>query len=131
MTIDDRTETITLTEAAADRIRKLLEEKSLSGHALRVFVSGSGCSGLQYGMAFEPQPRETDERFAFRDVDVVVDPVSITYLTGSKIDFVDDLMGGSFRIENPNAVAGCACGQSVGSSSAEEPSCGSGDCGCQ
>jgi len=62
---------------------------------------------------------------------VVVDPVSITYLTGSKVDFVDDPMGGSFRIENPNASAGCGCGQSAGSSGEGESTCGSGGCGCQ
>jgi iron-sulfur cluster assembly protein len=133
MTVSDRIQTnsITLTEAAAERVRKLLEERSLTGNALRIFVSGSGCSGLQYGMALEAQPGETDERFAFGDVNVVVDPVSITYLTGSKVDFIDDPMGGSFRIENPNASAGCGCGQAAGNSGEGESTCGSAGCGCQ
>jgi iron-sulfur cluster assembly accessory protein len=103
---------IHLTEAAAGRVRSLIEEKNLPGHALRVFVSGGGCSGMQYGMALEGQPRPNDLRFTFSGVDVVVDPLSIDYLAGSTIDYIDDLMGGGFKIENPNAVSSCGCGHS-------------------
>jgi iron-sulfur cluster assembly accessory protein len=103
---------VILTQTAAERVQRLMEERSVVGHALRVFVSGGGCSGLQYGMALESQPRETDLRFSLHGVDIVVDPVSIDYLNGATIDYVDDLMGGGFRIDNPNAVASCGCGHS-------------------
>ena len=106
------TETITLTPPAVQRVRRLLEERTLHDHALRVFVSGGGCSGMQYGMALEGNPRESDQRFAFEGVDVIVDPMSMTYLAGCTIDYVEDVMGGGFRIENPNAVASCGCGHS-------------------
>lgn len=101
-----------LTEGAARRVRALIEEKQLSGHALRVFVSGGGCSGMQYGMGLEPEPRADDLRYEFDDVAVVVDPMSMNYLAGCTIDYVDDLMAGGFKIENPNAVAACGCGHS-------------------
>jgi iron-sulfur cluster assembly protein len=106
------TETITLTPPAVQRVRRLLEERNLHDHGLRVFVSGGGCSGMQYGMALEGNPRESDQRFAFEGVDVIVDPMSMTYLAGCTIDYVEDVMGGGFRIENPNAVASCGCGHS-------------------
>jgi iron-sulfur cluster assembly protein len=107
-----QTEQVSLTDGAVARVRALLEERHLEGHALRVFISGGGCSGLQYGMALEGDPRESDLRFTFGGVNVVVDPMSMQYLSGSVIDYVDDLMGGGFRIENPHAVASCGCGHS-------------------
>src|SRR3970040_864593 len=106
------TDQISLTEGAVRRVRKLIEERELSGYALRVFVSGGGCSGMQYGMGLEPEPRENDLRFSFDDVPVVVDPMSISYLAGTVIDYTHELMGGGFRIENPNAVSACGCGHS-------------------
>lgn len=107
-----QTAQISLTEGAVSRVRSLLQERELPGYALRVFISGGGCSGMQYGMALEGEPRESDHRFAFGGVDVVVDPMSMNYLAGAVIDYVDDLMGGGFRIENPNAVSSCGCGHS-------------------
>lgn len=101
-----------LTDTAVERIRRLLEERGQQGQALRLFVSGGGCSGLQYGMALESQARESDHRFTSAGVEVVVDPLSMTYLAGSTIDYSEDLMAGGFRIDNPNAVASCGCGQS-------------------
>lgn len=122
---------INLTAAAQGRVRKLIEERNLTGHALRVFVSGGGCSGMQYGMALEGQPRETDRRFAFDGIQVVIDPLSMQYLGGITIDYVEDLMGGGFRIENPQAVASCGCGHSFRTAGAAS---GAGaeasDCGC-
>lgn len=106
------TEQITLTKGAVRRVRKLIEERELTGYSLRVFVSGGGCSGMQYGMGLESEPRETDLRFSFDDVQVVVDPMSITYLAGTVIDYTDELMGGGFKIENPKAVSACGCGHS-------------------
>ncbi len=119
-------EQITLTEAAVGRVRRLIEERNLKGYALRVFVSGGGCSGQQYGMALDGAPRETDRRFSFEDVEVVVDPLSLDYLSGVTIDYNDDLMGGGFRIENPNAVATCGCGHSFrtsGAAASEDAGC--------
>ena len=121
---------VLVTEAALGRVRKLIEERNLVGHALRVFVSGGGCSGMQYGMALEGKPQETDRRFAFDGVQVVIDPLSLQYLNGIKIDYVEDLMGGGFRIENPQAVASCGCGHSfrtagaAAGTEAEADSCG-------
>src|SRR3990172_8071982 len=106
------TDTIQMTPAAADKVRKLLEERSLPSHGLRVFVAGGGCSGMQYGMALEGNPREFDNVFEEAGVKLYVDPTSMMYLGGVSIDYVDNLMGGGFRIENPNAVATCGCGHS-------------------
>lgn len=103
---------IRLTAGAAQRVRALIGEKQLDGYALRVFVSGGGCSGMQYGMGLEPEPRADDLRYEFDDVAVVVDPMSMNYLSGCTIDYVDDLMAGGFKIENPNAVSDCGCGHS-------------------
>src|SRR3972149_11120872 len=111
-TTEIQTTSVQLTEAAVTRVRLLLQERNVPGHALRVFVSGGGCSGLQYGMALEGQPRDDDLRLSFDDVNVVIDPVSIDYLGGATIDYVDEVMGGGFRIENPNAYASCGCGHS-------------------
>ncbi|MDX1600309.1 MAG: iron-sulfur cluster assembly accessory protein [Anaerolineales bacterium] len=124
---------IDVTPEALKRVRSLMEERSLEDHALRVFVHGGGCSGLQYGMALENQPRETDHRFGFDDVQIVIDPQSLSFLAGSTIDYVDDLMGGGFKIENPNAVSSCGCGHSFKTSSTgagEHAHSAAGGCGC-
>lgn len=121
---------VTITQFAAERVQRLIEERNAVGHALRVFVSGGGCSGLQYGMALEGQPRETDLRFSLHGVDVVVDPVSIDYLNGATIDYVDDLMGGGFRIENPNAVGSCGCGHSFRTNDQAGGEAETGGCNC-
>jgi iron-sulfur cluster assembly protein len=103
---------ITVTPTALHMIKTLLEQRNIPGYALRVFVSGGGCSGLQYGMAFEQAPREFDAVLDFDGVNIVIDPTSMMYLQGASIDYVDSLMGGGFRIENPNAVSSCGCGSS-------------------
>ena len=103
---------ITLTSAAAQAVRDLLEKRDLTGYALRVFISGGGCSGYQYGMALEGNKREEDLSFVHDGIEVVVDEVSINYLRGATIDYVEDLMGSGFKIENPNAVSTCGCGSS-------------------
>jgi len=110
--IVEQTTDITLTEGAIRRVRALIQEKQVPGAALRVFVSGGGCSGMQYGMGLEPEPQATDIRYQFDDVQVVIDPNSMTYLSGSRVDYVDDLMGGGFKIDNPQAVSSCGCGHS-------------------
>lgn len=103
---------ITVTPAALTVIQGLLQQRNIPNHALRVFVSGGGCSGLQYGMAFEPAPQEYDQVVEFDGVRIVIDPTSLVYLQGAVIDFVDSLIGGGFRIDNPNAVSSCGCGTS-------------------
>jgi len=110
---------ITLTEAAADQLQKLLEEKGLEDYSLRVFVSGGGCSGLQYGMTFADAPMDGDQVFDDQKVKLIVDSGSLMYLMGAEIDYVDSLMGGGFRIENPNAVQSCGCGSSFRTSAGE------------
>ncbi len=111
---------ITLTTTAADKLQKVMQEKGLENHALRVFVSGGGCSGLSYGMTFAEGPEIGDQIFETSSVKVVVDPGSIQYLNGAEIDYIDSLMGGGFRIENPNAVRSCACGSSFQTSAGEQ-----------
>ncbi len=121
---------LTVTPAAAAMIRTLLEQRQIPGYALRVFVSGGGCSGLQYGMAFEQSPRDFDAVVEpTDDVRLVIDPTSLMYLESATIDYVDSLMGGGFRIENPNAVSSCGCGHSFrtkdGAEASDEAGCSS------
>lgn len=103
---------ITVTPSAVAIIKNLLTQRDIPDHALRVFVAGGGCSGLSYGMAFENNFQEFDTLVTVDDVKVVIDPTSMMYLQGATIDYVDSLMGGGFRIENPNAVSSCGCGSS-------------------
>lgn len=107
-----QTEMITLTPAAVVAVRDLLNKRSLEGYALRVFISGGGCSGFQYGMALEGNIRENDTTAEFDGVKVVVDEVSVNYLRGATVDYVESVMGNGFKIENPNAVSTCGCGSS-------------------
>ena len=130
ITDEVQTDQITLTPAAAQAVLDLLAKRNLSGYALRVFVSGGGCSGFQYGMALENQIRDADLTYEMHGVKVVVDEISINYLQGSTVDYVDTLMGTGFKIDNPNAVASCGCGNSFrtkeSSASSESGSCGCG-----
>ncbi len=123
---------LTVTPAATAVIRNLLEQRQIPGYALRVFVAGGGCSGLQYGMAFEPEPKDFDAVVEAGDgVRLVIDPTSLMYLEGASIDYVDSLMGGGFRIENPNAVSSCGCGHSFKTkdqAGATDSSAGCGSC---
>ena len=106
------TDTITLTDTAVQMVKSLLEQKNVPDHGLRVFVSGGGCSGMQYGMALEAEPRPYDHVIETQGVKVFVDPTSMMYLTGANIDYEDSIMGGGFKIDNPNAVSSCGCGSS-------------------
>lgn len=120
----------TLTSGAAAKVHSLLAERNLPNHGLRVFVSGGGCSGMQYGMALEGQPREFDTVVEQDGVKVFIDPTSMMYLEGATIDYVDNLMGGGFRIDNPNAVASCGCGHSFRTSGSPAQAASGGGCGC-
>src|SRR5579862_8379574 len=132
-TLEVSTETVvTLTESAAEQIISLLEREGKTDAALRVFVSGGGCSGLNYGMAIDESIEEGDVVFSSFGVKVVVDQLSINYIRGASVDYVEDVMGGGFKIDNPNAVRSCGCGSSFSTEDAPEASgggCGSG-CGC-
>lgn len=122
---------ITLTPSAASAVQELMSKRDLTGYALRVFVSGGGCSGFQYGMALEGNIRENDFKYNQHGVDLVVDEVSIGYLNGAIIDYLeDDLMGTGFKIDNPNAVASCGCGNSFRTKESGEASASGGGCGC-
>jgi iron-sulfur cluster assembly protein len=127
----EQTETIFISDSALNVVRDLLAKKNVPNHGLRVFVSGGGCSGMQYGMALEAAPRSYDHVIEKDGVKVFVDPTSMMYLNQATIDYEDSLMGGGFKIENPNAVSSCGCGSSFktkGSTGAAEAS--GGGCGC-
>jgi iron-sulfur cluster assembly protein len=126
----EKTETISLTDSAAKAVSELLQKRELDGYALRVYIAGGGCSGYQYGMALEGNIRQEDLVFEQHGVKVVVDEVSINYLRGAKIDYVDEIMGSGFKIENPNAISSCGCGSSFRTAGDAEPSAGGcGSCG--
>ncbi len=123
-------ETINLTEAAVNTVKGLLEQKEVPNHGLRVFVSGGGCSGMQYGMALEAEPRPYDHVIEQDGVKVFVDPTSMMYLSNATIDYEDSIMGGGFKIDNPNAVSSCGCGSSFKTEGTPAASGGGGGCGC-
>lgn len=111
--------TITLSTAAADAVKNILTERKLDGYALRVYVAGGGCCGVNFGMALDNNFRDVDTTFDVNGVKVVVDEVSIDYLRGATIDFVNDpVRGAGFAVDSPNAQShghehgegGCACG---------------------
>jgi iron-sulfur cluster assembly protein len=124
---DEEETLLTLLPAAAAKIQALLAERSLTEHGLRVFVAGGGCSGMQYGMAIEKEAGEFDTIVESSGVRIFVDPTSAMYLSGATVDYVDNLMGGGFRIENPNAVSTCGCGHSFRTQGS--PGASSGGCG--
>lgn len=130
-TIIGTSTTITLTVAAADAVKTILNERNLEGYALRVYVAGGGCCGVNFGMALDNNIREVDTIFELNGVQVVVDEVSIDYLRGASIDFVNDpVRGAGFAVDSPMANTGggsCACGSHESSGS----SCGcGGSCSC-
>jgi iron-sulfur cluster insertion protein len=103
---------INVSTQAASKINELLAEEGKSGSGLRVFVQGGGCSGFQYGLMIEEGGGVGDQVFESNGVRLFVDPVSISYLKGAEVDFVDTVTGGGFTIKNPNASSTCGCGQS-------------------
>jgi iron-sulfur cluster assembly protein len=120
---------ITLTERAATELRDLINSQDKQEAALRVWVAGGGCSGLQYGMALDDNaPEAEDNVFEQAGIKVYVDPISLNYMDGASVDYVDDVLGGGFKIENPNATSSCGCGSSFkteGSAGASGGGCGS------
>jgi iron-sulfur cluster assembly protein len=105
------TSVITMTSAAEDKVRELLKQENDPTLGLRIFVAGGGCSGLQYGMTLDEE-QEGDTVISIGDFKVFVDDMSLGYITGSEVDYVDSLMGAGFTVNNPNAVSSCGCGHS-------------------
>ena len=107
---------VSVTAEAAQKISQLLSEEQKAEAGLRVFVQGGGCSGFQYGLMIEEGSgdAEVDRIFQSNGVTLFVDPISIRYLSGAEVDFVDNLTGGGFTIKNPSAKTTCGCGQSFG-----------------
>ena len=104
---------ITITDTAAEKLSGILDQKGMKDtHGLRVFVKGGGCGGMQYGMTFDDTSREGDQVYEQHGMRVLVDATSLFYIEGANIDYVDNLMGGGFHIDNPKAVSSCGCGSS-------------------
>lgn len=104
--------TLIFTDSAALKVKELLEEEENPGLKLRVFISGGGCSGFQYGFTFDEDDSGDDIEVNNQGVGLVVDPMSFQYLIGAEIDYTDGLEGEQFVIRNPNAATTCGCGQS-------------------
>ncbi len=108
-----KTETpVIFTESAAAKVRELIAEEGDENLKLRVFVSGGGCSGFQYGFTFDDTVNEGDTEVSRDGVTLLIDPMSFQYLAGAEIDYTEGLQGSQFVIRNPNAVTTCGCGSS-------------------
>lgn len=105
---------IEITETAVSQVKQLIESQGNPELKLRMGVKGGGCSGMSYTLQLDTQQREGDEVFQFDGVTVVVDVKSYLFLNGTKLDYVEDIMGGGFKFENPNAQRSCGCGSSFG-----------------
>jgi iron-sulfur cluster assembly accessory protein len=120
---------VSLTEAAATKVKQLLAEETDVG-VLRIAIQGGGCSGFQYGLGFDTGAADGDLEFEQHGVTVVVDPFSAPYLQGAEVDYVDTIQSSGFAINNPNAVSSCGCGHSFqveeGDTDANMGGCGSG-----
>jgi iron-sulfur cluster insertion protein len=103
---------LNFSDSAANKVKQLIEEEGNPELKLRVFVTGGGCSGFQYGFTFDDSKNADDHAFERDGVAVVVDDVSLELLNGAEIDFVEDMMGAAFQIRNPNAASSCGCGNS-------------------
>ncbi len=103
---------MTVTEAAARKAGELLGNAQKETAAIRVYVKSGGCSGYSYGMAIDDRELEGDSIFVDRGVRIVVDKMSLPLLQGSQIDYVENMMGGGFSVNNPNATSACGCGSS-------------------
>src|SRR5574340_1181027 len=122
------TSVVGMTPAAAEKVRELLAQENDPGLGLRIFVAGGGCSGLQYGMTLDEE-QEGDTVIYQSSFKVLVDEMSVGYISGSEVDYVDSLMRAGFTVNNPNAVSSCGCGHSFKTASGgggEARSCGCG-----
>lgn len=103
---------IAMTDAAAAKLQSLIEEEENDRLMLRVYVTGGGCSGFQYGFAFDEEYQEDDTEVLKNGMKLVVDPLSFQYLVGSEVDYKENLEGARFTVSNPNATSTCGCGAS-------------------
>ena len=111
-TVQDASTLFTLTDAAADKVKSLIEAEDKPDLALRVAVRPGGCSGLSYEMFFDTDIADDDVRSEHRGVTVIIDPASAEHLGGASLDYKDGLQGAGFSINNPNASRTCGCGNS-------------------
>ena len=105
---------LVFTSAAAAKVAALIEEEGNPELMLRVYIQGGGCSGFQYGFTFDEQEKDGDTRIVTDDVTLLIDPMSLQYLSGAEIDYSEGLQGAQFVIRNPNATTTCGCGSSFG-----------------
>ena len=103
---------LVFTDSAANKVKELIEEEGNPGLKLRVFVTGGGCSGFQYGFTFDEEIAEDDTTMEKNGVVLLIDPMSYQYLVGAEIDYTEGLEGSQFVIRNPNATSTCGCGSS-------------------
>jgi iron-sulfur cluster insertion protein len=103
---------LNFTDAAASKVGQLIEQEGNLALKLRVYISGGGCSGFQYGFTFDEEVLDGDTTIQKAGVTLLIDPMSVQYLTGAEIDYQDDLAGAQFIIRNPNAATTCGCGSS-------------------
>ena len=103
---------LVFTDSAANKVKELIEEEGNPGLKLRVFVTGGGCSGFQYGFTFDEEVAEDDTTMEKNGVMLLIDPMSYQYLVGAEIDYTEGLEGSQFVIRNPNATSTCGCGSS-------------------
>ncbi len=103
---------LSFTDAAALKVGQLIEHEGNSALKLRVYISGGGCSGFQYGFTFDDAIEDGDTEIVKRGVTLLIDPMSVQYLMGAEIDYQEDLSGAQFIIRNPNASTTCGCGSS-------------------
>lgn len=126
------TQLITLTPAATQAVKDIISQRNLEGYALRVYVAGGGCCGVNFGMALDNNFRDVDTTFESNGIKVVIDEMSIDYLRNATVDFVNDPQrGAGFSVDSPNAKknsSACACGGH--DNEASSCGCGGGSCGC-
>lgn len=103
---------VTITDSALSKIRSMLKEEGNPALKLRIFVTGGGCSGFQYGFSFEEEVNEDDTSMQKEEVTILIDPVSLQYMVGAAIDYTENLHESRFIIRNPNATTTCGCGSS-------------------
>ena len=111
-TVTEMQDPLLFTDNAANKVKQLIEEEGNSELKLRVFVSGGGCSGFQYGFTFDEVANEDDTVMNKNGVQLLIDPMSFQYLVGAEIDYTEGLEGSQFVIKNPNATTTCGCGSS-------------------
>lgn len=110
--VNDIPSPLLFTESAANKVKELIEEEGTPDLKLRVFVSGGGCSGFQYGFTFDETTNDDDTLVERDGVTLLIDPMSLQYLAGAEIDYTEGLQGSQFVIRNPNATTTCGCGSS-------------------